>query len=417
MKNKPGHLLFGDGIHDDTAAIQARLDTGNALVCLPVPGVAYLISRPLVIHSNQEFRLDRWSRIRLAPRSNCLMLTNSDHRNGNVQIAVSGGIWDYDNVSQAPNPQVLKWFNPPLADICPDPYDPSGYHPERYRGILMRFVNVAGFEMHSMTLRNPVNYATQFARLTDFTISNIVFDYTTWNPSPNNMDGIHLDGGCRFGRIQNLKGNCYDDMVAVNADDGLTESPFMGEISDIEIDGLYAGCGHSAVRLLSTGSPIRRIAIRNIHGDFYRYVIGFTYYDGRPKRGIYDDIVLENIHVGKALPPPEDLNNGRLPEFSIIRFQSEIDVSSVRIRNLVHREETVAVPTIEVEKGADIDTLTVESSGLTNLLPAPIPFLRQNGRIGSLALRDISLTAGPGAGTVTLRNGTGTEEHCIAAEL
>ena len=37
--------LYGDGVHDDTDAIQSMLDSGVCCVALPVPGKNYLISR------------------------------------------------------------------------------------------------------------------------------------------------------------------------------------------------------------------------------------------------------------------------------------------------------------------------------------------------------------------------------------
>jgi len=59
--------LVGDGVADDTAAIQARLDSGMSCVYLPPPAKHYLISKTLKIGSSQELRLDRFSVVRLAP--------------------------------------------------------------------------------------------------------------------------------------------------------------------------------------------------------------------------------------------------------------------------------------------------------------------------------------------------------------
>lgn len=72
----------GDGVHDDTDAIQALLDSGRSLVYLPPPPKEYLISRTLKIGSRTELRLDRLTRIRLAPNSNCPMLQNRDYYYG-----------------------------------------------------------------------------------------------------------------------------------------------------------------------------------------------------------------------------------------------------------------------------------------------------------------------------------------------
>jgi hypothetical protein len=45
--------LHGDGTPDDTAAIQARLDTPAPDIHLPPPVDHYLISRTPVLHSGQ----------------------------------------------------------------------------------------------------------------------------------------------------------------------------------------------------------------------------------------------------------------------------------------------------------------------------------------------------------------------------
>ena len=74
MNNTP--RLYGDGVHDDTDALQAMLDTRAGLVAPPAPQAHDLISRTLVVHSGQALRFDRWTRIVFAPRSNGLMLRN-----------------------------------------------------------------------------------------------------------------------------------------------------------------------------------------------------------------------------------------------------------------------------------------------------------------------------------------------------
>ena len=104
--------LFGDGEHDDTEAIQARLDSGAALVELPAPAREYRISKTLRIGSGQELRLPKDARVRLADGSNCPMLGNCDWEDGNRDVAVSGGIWDMNNLGQRHNVAALFWMEP-----------------------------------------------------------------------------------------------------------------------------------------------------------------------------------------------------------------------------------------------------------------------------------------------------------------
>ena len=104
MVKAPKTKIYGDGIHDDTAGIQQALDSGVSAVYLPPPAKHYLISRTLKIHSHQSLVLERFTVIRLAPKSDCLMIANDDQEGGNEDISVAGGIWDMDNMSQSPNP-------------------------------------------------------------------------------------------------------------------------------------------------------------------------------------------------------------------------------------------------------------------------------------------------------------------------
>lgn len=100
--------IYGDGIHIDTEGIQELLDSGAPLVELPVPEKEYLIDNPLRIHSNQELKLPRYAKIKLAAASNCHMVVNSDFENGSQNITLTGGIWDYNNLEQDKNPQYVK---------------------------------------------------------------------------------------------------------------------------------------------------------------------------------------------------------------------------------------------------------------------------------------------------------------------
>ena len=58
-------MLYGDGLHDDTLAIQALLDQ-TGIVTLDKPGT-YLISRTLIIHSNTSFILSPGAKLIAAP--------------------------------------------------------------------------------------------------------------------------------------------------------------------------------------------------------------------------------------------------------------------------------------------------------------------------------------------------------------
>jgi len=282
---------------DDTAALQTLLDKGGDVTLSPR---TYRISRKLLFRSSTHLRLPEGARIVLLPHSDCMMAGNADVRTLSHDITIEGGVWDMDNVSQAPNPGWRHRCKPPLPSLkLPTAYDPSFY-----RGVAMYFENVTNLVVRGITVRNPVTYAFQLCRVSHFTIDGVTLDYTTENPIKGNMDGVHLDGGCRFGRIANVRGTCWDDMVALNANDVFC-SACQGPISDIEIDGVESDYSHSAVRLLSAADTIERIRIRNVRGHFFQYALGFTHYlPGKPK-GLIRDVTVEGVQVGKAPVPPD----------------------------------------------------------------------------------------------------------------
>ncbi|MBQ8441220.1 MAG: hypothetical protein IJX19_11200, partial [Clostridia bacterium] len=125
------HKLYGDGIHDDTAAIQELIDSGVCEVALPAPKVRYLISRPLEIPSCFKLKLPRFAEIRLADGSNCFMLQSKavvkpakrlraflnpyqqaffyycdlfspDPEDACHDFEIEGGIWNFNNQNQKP---------------------------------------------------------------------------------------------------------------------------------------------------------------------------------------------------------------------------------------------------------------------------------------------------------------------------
>ena len=282
---------------DDTDMLQSLLDKGGDI---SLPDKEYRISRKLLFQSSTRLRFDDGARIVLMPHSDCMLAGNADPLGGNHDISIEGGVWDMDNTRQAPNPMWRHFCKPPLPRIeCPKSYDPNFY-----RGVAIYFENVSNLVVKGITIRNPVTYALQLCKASHFTVEDITFDFTTENPIKGNMDGVHLDGGCHHGRIANIRGTCWDDMVAINAND-VCCSACHGTITDIEIDGIEAEYSHSAVRLLSAPAPVERIRIRNVRGHFFKYGIGFThYFPGKPS-GTFRDVALENIHVGTAPQPPD----------------------------------------------------------------------------------------------------------------
>ena len=262
----------------------------------------------------------------------------------------------------------------------------------------MDFRRVDGFTLRSVTLRNPTTFGFRGERLSNFVVDDVTFDYATFNPVRACMDGIHFDGGSHHGRITNLRGACWDDLLAFNSND-TDHTDAEGEpISDIVVDGVFSvGC-HSAVRLLSTGGDVRNITIRNIHGTFYRYAVGLTHFfawTDRP-RGRFDNIVIENCAVAKCLQPSNCV--AKLAPMEVVRIEGRLDVGSVRISGLVRDESEVPeVPTIGVGRGAKVESLVVRDSTQVNRTDRSMTFLRNDGEVKCLDVERIRFVSQPGA--------------------
>lgn len=383
--------LVGDGVNDDTAAIQARLSSGASLVYLPPPAKNYRISRTLKIGSDTELRLDRFSVIRLAPNSNCPMIENVGYVDGDDRrIAVVGGIWDMANLDQSPNPQQYRHCRPPRAGGLPPKHENDFFF-----GMAMRFSHVADMTVKGVTVRNPTSYGMAFCHTSYFLVDDVVFDYRTCNPIFLNMDGVHLDGWCHHGRISNLRGTCYDDLVALNANDGQCAQE-EGDITDVDIDGVYADYCHSAVRLLSTGASLKRVTIRNVHGNFYTYAVGLTHYFAERKtRGVFDDIVISDVFTGKVFSP-ENIGVNSRTNFPPIWVQGAVDVGSLTISNFSRDERNIPVATIRVDPSAAIGRLTVRDSKVVNRLDVPLSFLDIRGKVDQLVLENNRFVPSPG---------------------
>lgn len=381
--------LFGDGIRDDTAAIQARLDTGASCIYLPPPAKEYLVSKTLRIGSDQELRLDRYTRVRLAPKSNCPLVANRDWKNGNRNVAVTGGVWDFDNRSQYPALWLEQHVGKPYATTHALP--PAAERPGKdCHGFGMDFRRVDGFALRSVTLRNPTTFGFRGERVSNFTVDDVTFDYVTVNPVRACMDGIHFDGGSHHGRVTNLRGACWDDLLAFNSNDTDHTGAEGEPITDIVVDGIESvGC-HSAVRLLSTGGDVRNITIRNIHGTFYRYAVGLTHFfawTDRP-RGRFDNITIADCSVAKCVQPPNCV--AKLSPVGLVHIEGRLDIGSVKIENLTRVEDAVPeVPTIDVQPVATIENLVIRDCTQVNRTKTPMTFFRNAGKIKTLVKENI----------------------------
>ena len=386
------YTLYKDGINDDTLAIQEMLDSGASVVHLPATNACYRISKPLKIHSNQTLKLDETTVVKLLPKSDCYMVTNADENAHD--IALIGGIWDYNNMEQTKNPISFDESGrekPSHMDGNPDTWIT---YPKWYTGVCMHFYKVERLTLRDFTVKDPVTYCVEIGYVRYFTVENIKFDQNLGNPKPINMDGIHIDGGCRFGSVKNVQGTCYDDIVAMNADDGCD-----GTIEDIEIDGVYGERALRGVRLLSTRSLVARISISNVFGTFFRNAIGLTYFYTRSgSRGKMEHISIRNVYAKNDLT----MDGSNKYYYSLIWVDSDIDVDFLTIDNVCRKEDISYVETLKVCPNSHITNLSLSNICQRNVTDFKIPMFRNCGTIDKLYMYNLDA----GADEVFVNEGT-----------
>ena len=377
------YLLYGDGIHDDQPAIQAMLDRGTSCVYLPPPEKNYVIGKPLLLHSNQELRLDRYTRICLADNSNCSMAENAEPETWNENITVCGGVWDMNHKNQDPNP--YHYPNPKTGLILRQQYEKDGYTRERlfhpaYSGKCFRFNSIRGFHLHDLTIVNPVNFGVQMAYVEDFTVENLRFEYTEGSPKLWNMDGVHLEGGCRNGVVRNLQGACHDDLVAVTSDDGI-----YGPVENILIDGIYAEHSHSAVRLLSVRNPLRNVHITNVYGTYYVYCITLSKYHEGEERSRFENITIDHVYASLC-KGTVDVKGNYEP---LIAIGNHMDIKKLSLSHIYRQESVCPQPLIGLKEDCFVGELLLSDVEQVNLLGKEIPLIRNEGTIGTLHLTHV----------------------------
>ncbi|MCX7426277.1 MAG: glycosyl hydrolase family 28 protein [Planctomycetia bacterium] len=383
--------VVGDGVHDDTAGLQALLDSGTSDVHFPSPPVRLLISKTLKIHSGQTLTLARHAVVRLKEHADQILIANADQDRGDENITLVGGVWDMDNVNQsmAEYQKTHNWNRP--------------YDPAFYLGVLMRFDKVKNLCIRGLTLRDPVTFGMQLGNLRQFTIEDITFDY---NLQRTNMDGVHVHGNSRWGRIANLKGTTNDDLVALNADDAAMFEMSRGPIEDVSVDGVFSQNGYTAVRLLSAGSPVRRVRLANIFGDYRYNVVSFTNHRVHPgSASTFEDISIDGVFCSKSAEGMKVDVNSSGP--ACIWIDGPAVVSSLTISDY-HRTESVwAAENILISPGATVETLLLSNVSLVNRTPGAIDVLTNQGKIGCLGMANVCARAEGGTPRGAVLRGAG----------
>lgn len=374
-------MLYGDGLHDDTLALQALLDQ-RGIVIVDRPGT-YLVSRTLKIHSDTRLILSPGTKLLAAPMSRCALIENEHFAGGGRDhgIEILGGTWDgsCDAMGLDPVYEAVHREDEP-------------YRPDLFKGKLIRFAHVDRIVLEKMTVRNPVSYGIQIADAAGFVVRDMYFDYN-WHFGTT--DGVHINGPARDGVIENLRGTTNDDMAALTTIDERHAEVSVGDIVNVEIRNISAKNGYSGVRLLSAGNyDIRCVHISGVTGDYRHNAVLISHHNTRPNTRIwFDDITVENIHASKSgTPLAEDCftywEGGAIEKLPVVWIETGIKAGNITLRNISRHEKTMTEGAlVQIDKGAEIRRLVAENISQTTAPGVTAPMWRNEASIGQLIER------------------------------
>lgn len=384
-------MLYGDGIHDDTLALQEIIDK-QGMVVIDRPG-NYLVSKTLKIHSNTRLVLCPGARFFCAPGSKCAIIENEHFADEgkfyDENIEIVGGIWDgnCDNMGLDGVYEARHRLDEP-------------YSPYIFKGKLMRFAHVKNIVLEKLTVKDTVSYGIQIADVNGFVTRDICFDY---NHNFGTCDGVHINGPAYNGVIENLFGTTNDDMVSLTTIDEEHAEVTKGEIANVYIHNISAENGFSGVRLLSAGGfDMRCIHISGVYGDYRHNAVLISHHNTRPNTRIwFDDIVIEHVHAHKT---PEHLPDGCfkwwdlnpiygincIKQEPIIWVEKGCCLGNLTIRDVTRHEiADTEVPIIQLDQTAEIRRLVMQNISQTAEEGINLRFIDNNATIGTLIERDI----------------------------
>lgn len=297
----------GDGISNDSPAIQKALDSASSIIIIPAG--KYIIGNTLLVPSGKTVHAHPDAIMRLADGAgkcrNDFLITNSDHAKGNHHITIKGGIWDGNNENN---------FRGIDGDM------------QAYTGVAINFVNVDNLTLSDLTVSNPDSFHIRIGEVRHFRIENITFSTSIIR---GNQDGIHIGGFSEDGYIYNLRAvtsmTPNDDMVAINADDdikiAINLGMKLGPIRNIHVEGIFADSVYSFIRILSKDQLIENIRIHNVIGGVRRFAVNMTQWHFPMGSGNIRNIHISNFNIRKIRT--EYLADA-LSECSLIRKDSNM---------------------------------------------------------------------------------------------
>lgn len=316
-------------------AIQKAIDE-NEVIFIP-KGRDYYVDTSLILPSNRTIIADKKAKIILIEEFKSLLLRNKDVIDGSdysiksdnitENICIMGGIWSTTATKRAK-----------YGDTCC--FDENDSMHGVYTSML--FSNVKNLVLKDLVFEKTSAFAIQIGKTENFYIENISFINCF-------ADGVHLNGSVKQGHIKNIRGECEDDLVALNAYDWDNSTINLGCIENVLIENIKSSegrMGYKCIRLQPGIYPyqdgtkedcyLKNIIIKDVNnlGVFKMYLQTPEYkYLDKPEKdvgvGQMENIFFKNIDVVATSPMDKQPNYLESKEivgyFGAFEMGSDID--------------------------------------------------------------------------------------------
>jgi len=370
-------VTIGGGT-DDTALIQGILDCAPELGALKLVVDGAILVRGLKVHSNTTIEcLNRGCGFFLADGANQPLIANATPQpesRADRNLSFFGGTYNGNAAHQ------------------------DKFHPDY--GWLTAFAlhGVEQVLLCDVSITNSRTFAVYLTNWRRVVLENIYINLDD-TLTPSNQDGIHVQGPGEFLSIRNIQGHAWDDLVALNIDDlqadwdsegrfvRLEESRFgryagIGPVSDVEIDGVQADDCAQVIRVLSRGSRLDRVSIRNVKGTYRDFGVWITPYFREVSN--IGRLEFENID----LRPVQPRSYNYVPPFL---FWLAGKIEHVVLKNISSHQAIDDRPLVWIQPDAKIDLLRVQGLHVYDRRPeiGRASLIRADGRIELLQVRDV----------------------------
>lgn len=333
--------LFSDTGEDVSEKMQSIIDDNNRLY---FPSGRYIISKPIMLHSDLDIVFDDNCEIYLKDLSCCIMFdTNKEINNKNIKI--SGGSINGNDYGQG---------------------EQSGEGLFNFSNAF-RFYNVTNLQVKDIYITDVRGHGIQHWNCNYVNFENIKFLQNFDNANrPNGgsrRDGI--TGGSSNITFKNISGFTDDDMIAIlsgvewggvqleDIENIFIENVNCTSRNNSEMDRMQPT--HSAIRIAcANGYTTKNVYIKNVKGDFAISPI---------RLGGYDDYIkghLSNINIDNI----NNININNLSEFYNERGLIMIEkckCDKLTVRNCDINTSYELKGTFVFSQNCDIDNLVLES--------------------------------------------------------